>query len=98
MLGGEGLQPSSRGARVRFSGSTREVTDGPFAEARALIAGDWVWQCAALREPIDSVKRCPNPMPGASEIEMRQIFDADDFGDATTPELRAQIERNLPGG
>jgi hypothetical protein len=105
MLGGEGLHPSSRGARVRFSGSTREVTDGPFAETRALIAGYWVWQCASLQEAIDWVKRCPNPMPGESEIEIRQIFEADDFGDAMTPDLRAQedrlreqIERNLPGG
>lgn len=105
MLGGEGLHPSSRGARVRFSGSTREVTDGPFAETRALIAGFWIWRCASLQEAIDWVKRCPNPMPGESEIEIRQIFEADDFGDAMTPELRAQedrlreqIERNLPGG
>jgi len=105
MLGGEGLHPSSRGARVRFSGTAREVTDGPFAETKELIAGYWVWQCASLREAIDWVKRCPNPMPGESEIEIRQIFEADDFGDAMTPELRAQedrlreqIERNLPGG
>ncbi len=105
MLGGEGLHPSSRGARVRFSGSAREVTDGPFAETRELIAGFWIWRCASLQEAIDWVKRCPNPMPGESEIEIRQIFEADDFGDAMTPELRAQedrlreqIERNLPGG
>lgn len=105
MLGGEGLHPSSRGARVRFSGTAREVTDGPFAETKELIAGYWVWQCASLQEAIDWVKRCPNPMPGESEIEIRQIFEADDFGDAMTPELRAQedrlreqIERNLPGG
>ncbi|MBL8466742.1 YciI family protein [Methyloversatilis discipulorum] len=105
MLGGEGLHPSSRGARVRFSGTAREVTDGPFAETKELIAGYWVWQCASLQEAIDWVKRCPNPMPGESEIEIRQIFDSDDFGDAMTPELRAQedrlreqIERNLPGG
>lgn len=105
MLGGEGLHPSSRGARVRLSGSAREVTDGPFAETRELIAGFWIWRCASLQEAIDWVKRCPNPMPGESEIEIRQIFEADDFGDAMTPELRAQedrlreqIERNLPGG
>ncbi|WP_430435446.1 YciI family protein [Methyloversatilis sp.] len=105
MLGGEGLHPSSRGARVRFFGSAREVTDGPFAETKELIAGYWVWQCASLQEAIDWVKRCPNPMPGESEIEIRQIFESDDFGDAMTPELRAQedrlreqIERNLPGG
>ncbi|WP_019916335.1 YciI family protein [Methyloversatilis discipulorum] len=105
MLGGEGLHPSSRGARVRFSGTAREVTDGPFAETKELIAGYWVWQCASLQEAIDWVKRCPNPMPGESEIEIRQIFESDDFGDAMTPELRAQedrlreqIERNLPGG
>ena len=105
MLGGEGLHPSSRGARVRFSGTAREVTDGPFAETKELIAGYWVWQCASLQEAIDWVKRCPNPMPGESEIVIRQIFEADDFGDAMKPELRAQedrlreqIERNLPGG
>ncbi|MCR6668279.1 MULTISPECIES: YciI family protein [Methyloversatilis] len=105
MLGGEGLHPSSRGARVRFSGAARTVIDGPFAETKELIAGFWIWRCASLQEAIDWVKRCPNPMPGESEIEIRQIFEADDFGDAMTPELRAQedrlreqIERNLPGG
>ncbi|MFW2457368.1 YciI family protein [Methyloversatilis discipulorum] len=105
MLGGEGLHPSSRGARVRFSGAARTVIDGPFAETKELIAGFWIWRCASLQEAIDWVKRCPNPMPAESEIEIRQIFEADDFGDAMTPELRAQedrlreqIERNLPGG
>jgi len=105
MLGGEGLHPSSRGARVRFSGAARTVIDGPFAETKELIAGFWIWRCASLQEAIAWVKRCPNPMPGESEIEIRQIFEADDFGDAMTPELRAQedrlreqIERNLPGG
>ncbi|MFZ5506585.1 MAG: YciI family protein [Pseudomonadota bacterium] len=105
MLGGEGLHPSSHGARVRFSGAARTVIDGPFAETKELIAGFWIWRCASLQEAIDWVKRCPNPMPGESEIEIRQIFEADDFGDAMTPELRAQedrlreqIERNLPGG
>jgi hypothetical protein len=93
MLAGEGLHPSSKGARVRFSGSGRQVMDGPFAETKELIAGFWIWQCASLEEAISWVKRCPNPMPGDSDIEIRQIFEADDFGEAFTPELREQEER-----
>ena len=93
MLAGEGLHPSSKGARVRFSGSKRSVIDGPFAETKELVAGFWLWQCASLQEAIDWVKRCPNPMPTESEIEIRQVYGAEDFGDAFTPELRAQEER-----
>ena len=89
MQAGEGLHPSSKGARVRFSGAQRTVIDGPFAETKELVAGFWIWQCASLQEAIDWVKRCPNPMPGDSEIEIRQIFEAEDFGEALTPELRA---------
>jgi hypothetical protein len=89
MLAGEGLHPSSRGARVRFSGSTRTVTGGPFAETKELIAGFWIWQVGSLAEAIDWVKRCPNPMLGESEIEIRQIFESEEFGDELTPELRA---------
>jgi hypothetical protein len=90
---GEGLHPSSKGARVRFSGQHREVIDGPFAATNELVAGFWIWKCASMQEAIDWVKRCPNPMPGESEIEIRQIFSAEDFGDALTPELRAQEDR-----
>ena len=93
MQAGEGLQPSAKGARVRFSGKNRTVIDGPFAETKELVAGFWIWRCASLQEAIDWVKRCPNPMPGDSEIEIRQIFEADDFGEAFTPELREQEER-----
>ena len=94
MLAGEGLQPSSKGARVRFSGSTRTVIDGPFAETKELIAGFWLWQVKSKEEAIEWVKRCPNPMPGEnSEIEIRQVFEAEDFGDEFTPELREQEER-----
>lgn len=93
MQAGEGLHPSSKGARVRFAGKNRTVIDGPFAETKELVAGFWIWQCASLQEAIDWVKRCPNPMPGDSEIEIRQIFGAEDFGEALTPELRAQEER-----
>src|SRR5499425_2074407 len=93
MLAGEGLHPSSKGARVRFSGKNRSVVDGPFAETKELVAGFWLWQCASLQEAIEWVKRCPNPMPGDSEIEIRQIFEAEDFGEAFTPELREQEER-----
>lgn len=92
MQAGEGLHPSARGARVRFSGKDRTVIDGPFP-VNEVIAGFWVWQCASMQEAIDWVKRCPNPMPGESEIEIRQIFEAEDFGDEFTPELRAQEER-----
>jgi hypothetical protein len=93
MQAGEGLHPSAKGARVRFSGSSRTVIDGPFAETKELIAGFWIWQCASLDEAIDWVKRCPNPMVSDSDIEIRQIFEAEDFGEAFTPELRAQEER-----
>ncbi|MCW5603254.1 MAG: YciI family protein [Burkholderiales bacterium] len=93
MLAGEGLQPSSKGTRVRFSGSKRTVTDGPFPETKELIAGYWMWQCKSLQEAIDWVKRCPNPHKGESEIEIRQVFEAEDFGEAFTPELREQEER-----
>jgi hypothetical protein len=93
MEAGEGLHPSSKGARVRFSGKDRKVIDGPFAETKELIAGFWIWKCASLQEAIDWVKRCPNPMPGESEVEIRQVFEAEDFGEAFTPELREQEER-----
>jgi hypothetical protein len=93
MLAGEGLQPSSKGARVRFSGSRRTVIDGPFAETKELIAGYWLWQVKSKEEAIEWVKRCPNPMPGESEIEIRQVFEAEDFGAEFTPELREQEER-----
>ncbi len=93
MLDGDGLKPSSAGARVRFSGSQRTVIDGPFAETKELIAGYWVWQVASLDEAIEWVKRCPNPMSGESEIEIRPIFEAEDFGEEFTPELREQEER-----
>jgi len=93
MQAGEGLHPSSKGARVRFSGKNRTVIDGPFAETKELVAGFWIWQCASLQEAIEWVKRCPNPMPGDSEIEIRQIFEAEDFGAEFTPELREQEER-----
>lgn len=93
MLAGEGLQPSSKGARVKFSGNRRPVIDGPFAETKELIAGYWLWQCKSREETIEWVKRCPNPMPGESEIEIRQVFEADDFGAELTPELREQEER-----
>ena len=93
MLAGEGLHPSSKGARVRFEGKKRTVIDGPFAETKELVAGFWLWKCASLQEAIEWAKRCPNPMPEESEIEIRQVFDADDFGPAITPELREQEER-----
>jgi hypothetical protein len=93
MLAGEGLQPSSKGARVKFSGTTRTVTDGPFAETKELIAGFWLWQVKSREEAIEWVKRCPNPMKGESEIEIRQLFEAEDFGAEFTPELREQEER-----
>jgi hypothetical protein len=95
MLAGEGLHPSSKGARVRFSGDQRLVTDGPFIETKELIAGYWLWQCASLAEAIEWAKRCPNPMNEDSDIEIRQVFEMDDFGEAMTPELREQEERIL---
>ena len=93
MLAGEGLHPSSKGARVRFSGAKRSVIDGPFAETKELVAGFWIWQVKSKEEAIEWVKRCPNPMPGESEIEIRRIFEAEDFGEEFTPELREQEER-----
>ena len=94
MLAGEGLQASSKGARVKFSGSKRTVIDGPFPETKELIAGYWLFQVKSLEEAIEWVKRCPNPMPNReSEIEIRQVFEADDFGAEFTPELREQEER-----
>jgi|SRR5688572_6395042 len=93
MLAGEGLHPSSKGARVRFSGDKRTVIDGPFAETKELVAGFWLFQVKSKEEAIEWVKRCPNPMPGDSEIEIRQIFEAEDFGPEFTPELRAQEDR-----
>jgi hypothetical protein len=93
MLAGEGLHPSSKGARVRFSGTTRTVIDGPFPETKELLAGFWMFKVNSKEEAIEWVKRCPNPLPGEAEIEIRQVFEADDFGDALTPELRAAEER-----
>ena len=93
MLAGEGLQPSSKGARVRFKGSERSVVDGPFAETKELIAGFWLWEVSSMEEAIEWVKRCPNPMEGESEIEIRQVFEADDFGENLTPELRESEQR-----
>ena len=94
MLAGEGLQPSSKGVRVRFSGGKRTVVDGPFAETKELVAGFWLWRCKSKDEAIEWVKRCPDPMPGEdSEIEIRQLFEAEDFGAEFTPELREQEER-----
>ena len=94
LLAGEGLHPSSRGARVRFAGDRRTVIDGPFSETKELIAGFWLFQVKSLEEAIEWVKRCPDPFQGQeSEIEIRQVFEADDFGDAFTPELRDQEKR-----
>jgi hypothetical protein len=94
MVAGEGLHPSSKGARVRFSGSERTVIDGPFAETKELVAGFWIFNVKSKEEAIEWVKKCPNPMPGTdSEIEIRQIFEAEDFGAEFTPELREQEER-----
>ena len=93
ILAGEGLQPSSRGARVRFSGSKRTVVDGPFSETKELVSGFWLWQVKSMEEAIEWVKRCPNPTGEESEIEIRRVFEAEDFGPALTPELRAQEER-----
>jgi hypothetical protein len=93
MLAGEGLHPSIKGKRVRFSGPQRSVIDGPFAETKELVAGFWLWQVRSMEEAVEWVRRCPNPMPGDSEIEIRPVFEADDFGEAFTPEARAQEER-----
>ncbi len=93
LLAGEGLHPSSKGARVRFSGSKRTVVDGPFTETKELVAGFWLWQVKSKEEALEWVKRCPNPMPTDSEIEIRQVFEAEDFGEALTPALREKEER-----
>ena len=94
MLSGDGLQPSSKGARVRFSGKKRTVVDGPFAETKELVAGFWIWQCKSMEEAIEWVKRCPNPMPGEdSDIEIRQLFEAEDFAENFTPEARERAQR-----
>jgi hypothetical protein len=93
MLAGEGLHPSSKGKRVKFSGDKRTVVDGPFTETKELVAGYWLWQVRSMDEAVEWVKRCPNPMEGDSEIEIRQVFEAEDFGEEFTPELREQEER-----
>lgn len=93
MLGGDGLRPSSQGVRVHFSGEDRTVTDGPFAETKELVAGYWLWEVASMQEAIDWVKRCPNPMNEASDIEIRPVFEPEDFGEAFTPELKDDWKR-----
>ena len=93
MLAGEGLHPSTRGKRVRFSGSERTVVDGPFAETKELVAGFWIWQVRSMDEAVEWARRCPNPMPGGGELELRPVFETEDFGAELTPELREQEER-----
>ena len=93
MLAGEGLQPSAKGARVKFSGPKRTVVDGPFAETKELVAGFWIWEVKSLAEAVEWVKRCPNPMEGESVIEIRQVFESEDFGEELTPELREREKR-----
>ena len=93
MLAGEGLHPSARGKRVRFSGSERTVVDGPFTETKELVAGFWIWQVRSMEEAVEWARRCPNPMPGGGELELRPVFETEDFGAELTPELRAQEER-----
>lgn len=93
MLGGDGLKPSSMGKRVAFDGPSRTVIDGPFAETRELVAGYWIWQVKDMAEAVEWVKRCPNPMFGPSEIEIRPFYEVADFGDAVTPELKEQEQR-----
>jgi len=93
MLAGEGLHPSSKGKRVRFSGKQRTVVDGPFAETKELVAGYWLWNVKSMDEAVEWVRRCPNPMESDSEIEIRRVFEAEDFGAELTPDLRAQEER-----
>jgi len=94
MLAGDGLHPSSRGKRVRFAGGKKTTLDGPFAETKELIAGFWIWQVKSMDEAVEWVRRCPDPMPGEeAEIELRQVFEAEDFGEAYTPEIRAQEDR-----
>lgn len=100
LLAGEGLKPSSQGARVQFDGASRRVIDGPFAETRELIAGFWLWQVRSLDEAVEWVRRCPNPHPTPCEIEIRPVFEADDFGEAYTPELRereAKLQMSIEG-
>ncbi|MBL8347717.1 MAG: YciI family protein [Rubrivivax sp.] len=93
MLAGEGLHPSAKGARVRFDGDRRTVIDGPFAETKELVAGFWLWQVRSMDEAIEWLRRCPNPHAEACEVEIRPVFEADDFGEALTPELRQQEDR-----
>jgi hypothetical protein len=93
MKGGDGLQPSAKGVRVQFDGDKRAVVDGPFAETKELVAGYWLWECASLDEAIAWVKRCPNPMPGPSEIEIRPLYELEDFGEIVSPETAEQWER-----
>ncbi|MEW5797539.1 MAG: YciI family protein [Bacteroidota bacterium] len=93
MQAGEGLHPSSKGKRVKFSGAKRTVSDGPFAETKELIAGFWIWKCTSMDEAVEWAKKCPNPMPGESELEIRQVFEAEDFGEAFTPELKEREEK-----
>jgi hypothetical protein len=93
MLAGEGLKPTAEAKRVQFSGKDRTVIDGPFTETKELVAGFWLWQVRDMDEAVEWVRRCPNPMPGDSEIEIRPLYEADDFGDALTPELKAQEDR-----
>jgi hypothetical protein len=93
LLAADGLQPSSKGKRIRFSGEKRTVIDGPFTETKELIAGFWLWQLRSMEEAVEWVKRCPNPHEGEAEIEIRQVFEAEDFGPELTPELRKQEER-----
>lgn len=94
MLAGDGLHPSTKGKRIHFSGSRRTVTDGPFAETKELIAGYWIWQVRSMEEAVEWARRCPDPMPGEEgELEIRQVFEAEDFGKEYTPELRARDER-----
>ena len=97
LLAGEGLQPSSKGKRVAFDGDGRTVIDGPFAETAELVAGFWLWQVEDMDEAVEWAKRCPNPMPGPIEIEIRPVFEVDDFGEAMTPELREQEDRLTEG-
>jgi hypothetical protein len=93
MQAGEGIHPSSKGARVKFSGKQRTVVDGPFPETKELVAGFWIWKCASLQEAIEWAKKCPNPTGEESELEIRQIFESEDFGEEFTPELREQEDR-----
>jgi hypothetical protein len=97
MLSGEGLHPSSKGVRIRFSGDTRTVIDGPFAETKELVSGYWIWKVKSMDEAIAWLKRCPNPMKEDSDVEIRQIFSAEDFGEAFTPELQEQEKRLVEG-